>query len=179
MQTSCSNRSAAAGLVIVVLATAFAPGITSAQSTPRADTGVYLGGSVGVYLESSEGHSGAALAGGGIIGYRFGARWAIQGEVGGTGTVYCYEAILQQLDKTTTRETICHRDAVFSVDAVRRFRAGSLSPYVTLGLGMGVHAGVGIEIPFGRRLAVAPALDVNLWSDMLAVRPKVALLVRF
>jgi len=39
--------------------------------------------------------------------------------------------------------------------------------------------GGGVESPFGGRFAIAPDVDVDLAPDMLAVRPKVAMLVRF
>jgi hypothetical protein len=178
MTRQCATRAAVAGFLVAVVAS-FAPAAGYAQSPSPLGKGVYAGGSIGVYFEAAEGDSGQALAGSGIIGYRFGAHWAIQGEFGGMGNVYCYEATLQWQGNRTTRETICHRDPIFTVDAVRRFRAGSLRPYIAFGFGMGAHAGFGVEIPVGSRFAIAPGVDVNLLPDMLAVRPKVALVVHF
>jgi hypothetical protein len=152
----------------------------AAQTPPGSGKGAYVGGSAGVYFESAEGNTGHALAGSAIFGYRFGARWAMQGEVGGMGDVYCREATLSwENPHRETRETVCHRDPIFTVDAVRRFTAGRLRPYVAFGLGIGAHVGLGAEIPVGGRFAIVPGVDVNVLPDMLAVRPKVAMLVRF
>jgi len=176
--TLCSARSAAAGILVMAVAAALAPGTTYAQSAQppsRSQKGTYAGVSAGVYFETSESGTGQAVAGSGIIGYQFNARWAIQGELGGMGNVECFEAWVSP----DRKETVCDSAPILNLDVVRRFTAGSLRPYVAFGLGMGVHVGTGVEIPIGRRFAVVPAVDVNVLPDMLAVRPKVALLVRF
>lgn len=174
-----SARSAAAGLLAMTVAAVFAPGTTCAQSVqslPRSEKGIYAGVSVGVHFEAAEGSKGQGMAGSGLIGYQFNARWAIQGEFGDTGNFECFEVWVSP----DRKETVCDGAPIANlIDVVRRFTAGSLRPYVALGLGMGVHVGTGVEIPIGRRFAVVPAVDVNVLPDMLAVRPKVALLVRF
>ena len=176
-RTASLVRSAASGLVVMAVTGVLAPATSYAQLPSGSEKGAYAGASVGVYAETAEGSQGKALAGSGIIGFRFGARWAIQGEVGGMGNVYCREGV--NWPDPQPKGTCCHSDPIFTIDAVRRFTAGSLRPYVAFGLGMGVHVGAGVEVPFGGRFAVAPGVDVNVLPDMLAVRPKVALLVRF
>lgn len=170
-------RSAASGLAIVAVSGVLAPAASYAQLPSGSDKGAYAGASVGVYAETAEGGQGQAVAGSAIVGYRFNARWAIEGEFGRTGSLYCYEAFASA-DRQTTA-TYCHRDPIFNIGAVRRFTAGSLRPYVVFGFGAGVHVGAGIEVPFRRRFAVSTGVDVNVLPDMLAARPNVALLVRF
>jgi len=156
-----------------------APATQAAPATPAAppsNRGAYVGGSVGLYVETAEGGSGQAPAGSIIAGYQFGARWALQGEYGWMGDVYCHQVTSQG---SAAPHTYCHRDPIFSIDAVMRFKAGGLRPYLAFGFGMGVHVGTGLDFPVGRHVVIAPGVDVNMLSDMLAARPKVAVLVRF
>jgi opacity protein-like surface antigen len=153
-----------------------APAAQPAPAAPPSNRGAYVGGSVGIYAEMAEGSSGQAPAGSVIAGYQFGARWAVQGEYGWMGDLYCHQGTSQG---STVPWTYCHRDPIFSIDAVMRFKAGGVRPYVAFGLGMGVHVGAGIDIPIGRHVVIAPGVDVNMLPDMLAARPKVAVLVRF
>ncbi len=176
-RTASLLRSAASGLVVMAVTGVLAPATSYAQLPSGSEKGAYAGASVGVYAETAEGRQGQAVAGSAIIGYRFNARWAIEGEFGRTGSLYCYEAFVSADQQA--RATYCHRDPIFNIGAVRRFTAGSLRPYVVFGFGAGVHVGAGVEVPFGRRFAISTGVDVNVLPDMLAARPKVALLVRF
>ena len=85
-----SVLSAAVGLLIVSVSSVSAPATSYAQSPSGSGKGAYGGASVGVYAEAAEGSSGKAVVGSAIIGYRFNARWAIQGEFGRTGNVFCF-----------------------------------------------------------------------------------------
>ncbi len=116
-----SARSAAAG--IVILAVVLSPNATyaqSVQSPSRPQTGIYVGGSVGVHLETSESGTGQAVAGSGLIGYQFNAGWAIQGEFGGMGNVECFEAWVSP----DCKETVCDSAPVLNLDAIRPSSAG-------------------------------------------------------
>ena len=175
----------AAGVLTVVVAALLVPSAAFAQTAqavpatlaaPATTRGAYVGGSVGLYVETAEGGSGQAPAGSIIAGYQFGARWAVQGEYGWMGDIYCHE---MSYPGSTYKQTNCHRDPIFSIDAVMRFKAGGLRPYLAFGLGMGVHVGAGLDIPVGPHVVIAPGVDVNMLPDMLAARPKVAVLVRF
>ena len=63
------------------------------------------------------------------------------------GNVECFEAWVSP----DRKETVCDSAPILNFDAVLRFTAGPLRPYVAFGLGMGVHVGTGVEIPIGRR----------------------------
>lgn len=191
--TTTAARRSAIGVLTITVAVALMPEIVHAQSSSGAEKGAHLGASGGVYFESSEGKSGHALAGSGILGYRFNARWAIQVELGKTGTVYCYDQVpilaangslngYRHVPAAKGKQgpnTICHSDSLLNIDVVRRFTAGSLRPHIMLGLGAGVHLGVGVEVPFGGRFALVPGIDFNVGPEVGSARPKVALLVRF
>jgi len=183
----------AAGVLTVLFAALLVPSAALAQTAPAASAGppaqaapaaqasspsvrgAYIGGSIGLYVETAEGDSGQAPAGSIIAGYQFGARWAVQGEYGWMGDVYCH----QITGGSGAPYTSCHRDPIFSIDAVMRFKAGGLRPYLAFGLGMGLHVGTGVDIPVGRHVVIAPGVDLNMLPDMLSARPKVAVLVRF
>jgi len=174
--TPALTRSAIAGLLAITLAVAFTQDTAHAQSAPPpagSMKGAYVGISVGIYFEAAEGHFGKAAAISGIAGYQFNDRWAIHGEFGRNGKT-CY-----WVNTDKGRKKDCHRDPLFSLDAVRRFESGSMRPYVAFGIGMGVHLGTGVEVPFGRRFAIVPAVDINMLPDMLSARPKIAQFVRF
>jgi len=177
----------AAGVLTVMLAALLVPSAALAQAAPASQAappaqaapassrGAYVGGSIGLYVETAEGDSGQAPAGSIIGGYQFGKRWAVQGEYGWMGDVYCH----QITGGSGAPYTSCHRDPIFSIDAVMRFKAGGLRPYLAFGLGMGLHVGTGVDIPVGRHVVIAPGVDFNVLPDMLSARPKVAVLVRF
>ncbi len=181
--------------LITVLALALSAAEARAQSdsttTKPADKGLYLGGTLGRYFESSEGKSGSAPAGSGILGYRFGP-WAVQLEIGGTGTSYCYRQVefvgadgkrnFQHVDvpkKNAPPGSICHSDPVLNLDVIRRFGAGSARPYVAIGVGAGVHLGLGVEVKVSERFVVAPAFDANAGAEFGSVRARLAFLFRF
>lgn len=168
---------AAAVVASVLVATPAIEPVDAAR--PLADQVVIRRDTFGVphiLAETAEGGSGQALAGSVIAGYQFGARWAVQGEYGWMGDVYCQDVVSHG---STVPDTHCHRDPIFSIDAVMRFKAGGLRPYLAFGLGMGVHVGTGLDIPVGRHVVIAPGVDINMLPDMLVARPKVSVLVRF
>ena len=175
--TPGSARSVIAGLLAIMLAAAVTQGTAHAQSAPPPSgsaMGAYVGVSVGVYFETGESRGRTAgISISGIAGDQFNDRWAMQGEFGRNGEV-CNRATVNNKPKN-----VCHRDPLFSLDAVRRFEAGSVRPYVAFGFGMGQHVGTGVEVPFGGQFAIVPAVDINLLPDMLSARPKLAQLVRF
>lgn len=141
-RTARSVRSAAAGILVMAVAAALASATSYAQSPSGSEKGAYGGGSASVHFETAKGGGGEAVVGSAIIGYRFNARWAIQGELGRMGNIYCHESFVSPDRKMTD----CRSDPIFSFDAVRRFTAGSLRPYVVFGLGMDFHAGAGVEV---------------------------------
>jgi hypothetical protein len=172
--------------------TGLTPAVAEAQSNPKPGKGFYAGGSLGVYFESSEGHHGSAAAGSGSLGYAFNDRWAVQLELGQTGTAYCYQEsavfgpsgnrtfVYPDVSKKNPPQgSICHSDPIANLDVVRRFTSFDVRPYLALGIGAGFHLGVGVAIPLGARLTLSPGVDFNAGPEFGGARPRMALLVRF
>lgn len=144
----------------------FLPGPVSAQPQPfepgRQDTGLYVGASVGGYSEAAEGYTDATVAGSVLVGVGR-ADWSLRVEIGRTGE-HCVPG--------------CHSHGLLNIGVARRFGTGRARPYVTFGCCL-VHAGAGAEIQIGRKLWLAPGLDLNWAVEAASTRPKVALLLRF
>lgn len=150
--------------VVVLMCTAL-PLVALAQARASSRTGVYVGGSIGGYLEAWEGMSGSAAVRAVIIGFDFSRRWGIRSEVGSTG------------DVCDRRSGSCHRDRPITVSLVRRFGAGTSSFYLLFGP-WAPHAGLGVEIPIGERLLVSPEFDVVYTFYAIAARPKLVVALR-
>lgn len=180
--------------MMTTVSVAFTPVTLWAQSGSAApsDKGLYVGGTVGIYFESSEGKSGHALAGSGLVGYRLTPKWAVQVELGQTGTVYCYERVqvggpggtvyyreVSVSKANPPRGSICHSDPVANLDVIRRFGGGSAQPYVALGFGAGFHLGLGVQIKAGKHFTVAPAVDLSGGDEFAGIRPRIGVLIRF
>ena len=135
------------------------PARALAQAPPSTRTGLYVGGSIGRYLEASEGGGGSAAVRAITLGYHFNPRWGIRGEFASTGDV---------CDQRTAR---CHRDQLFTLSAVRRFTGDRRSFYLLFGLVP--HAGFGMSVPLGPRLTVSTEFDVVYSIYAIAARLKV------
>lgn len=148
------------------VSTLLLPGPVSAQPRPsepgRQDAGLYVGASAGGYSEAAEGYTDTTVAGSILIGVGR-ADWSFQVEMGKTGE-HCVPG--------------CHSHGLFNLGVARRFGPGPVRPYVTFGCCL-VHAGAGAEIEIGRKLWLAPGLDLSWAVESGSARPKMALLMRF
>ena len=157
---------------LAILLNALVPRGTLAQVQPDEGTGLYAGANIGQFFESWEGYSGSVGIWAVVVGYDFNPSWGIRGEFGPRLEMCDRDAVV--IINGVTTQGYCHRHGgLINRSAVRHLPR---RPYLLFGP---IHAGVGLEIPLGRRLSASAEIDLLYGFSAAAAWPKAALTTRF